>query len=269
MPRALLSVHDKTAIVDFARSLQSLGWELLASGGTAKVLVDEGLSVVDVAALTGYPAILGHRVVTLHPAVHGGILADLALVEHRDDLARHDIRPIDMVVVGLYPFGSHPSTELIDVGGPTLIRAAAKNSSRVTVVTDSAQYEEVIAELQSMGAVSDATRSRFAAEAFALTADYDSHIANWLSVRADEMPRRITLALEHESNLRYGENPHQKAARYRIAGERSWWSSAEQLGGKEMSYLNVNDADAAWALVHRFTEPAAVVVKHANPCGVS
>ena len=269
MPRALLSVHDKTAIVDFARSLQSLGWELLASGGTAKVLVDEGLSVVDVAALTGYPAILGHRVVTLHPAVHGGILADLALVEHRDDLARHDIRPIDMVVVGLYPFGSHPSTELIDVGGPALIRAAAKNSSRVTVVTDSAQYEEVLAELQSMGAVSDATRSRFAAEAFALTADYDSQIANWLSIRADEMPRRITLALEHESNLRYGENPHQKAARYRIAGERSWWSSAEQLGGKEMSYLNVNDADAAWALVHRFTEPAAVVVKHANPCGVS
>jgi len=269
VPRALLSVYDKTTIVDFARSLQSLGWELIASGGTARALIDAGLSVVDVAALTGYPAILGHRVVTLHPAVHGGILADLALVQHREDLARHDIYPIDMVVVGLYPFDSHPSTELIDVGGPALIRAAAKNFSRVTVVTDSAQYGEVLAELQSMGSVSDVTRSRFAAAAFALTADYDNRIANWLSVRTDEMPRRITLALEHESNLRYGENPHQKAARYRIVGERSWWNMAEQLGGKEMSYLNVNDADAAWSLVHRFTEPAAVVVKHANPCGVA
>ena len=269
MPRALLSVYDKTGIVEFARSLQVLGWEIIASGGTAKSLTESGIFVTPVEELTGYPAILGHRVVTLHPAVHGGILADLEAVEHREDLARHEIWPIDMVVVGLYPFATSPSIELIDVGGPALIRAAAKNSSRVTVVTHADQYGLVLTELTSIGGVSDSTRSRLAAEAFGLTADYDTRVANWMANRGDDMPKRMNLALEHESDLRYGENPHQQAARYRIVGERSWWSSVEQLGGKEMSYLNVNDADAAWSLVNRFVEAATVVVKHANPCGVA
>ncbi|MFZ9843896.1 MAG: bifunctional phosphoribosylaminoimidazolecarboxamide formyltransferase/IMP cyclohydrolase [Ilumatobacteraceae bacterium] len=269
MPRALLSVYDKSGIVEFARSLQALGWEVIASGGTAKLLTESGIFVTPVDELTGYPAILGHRVVTLHPAVHGGILADLEVVEHREDLTRHNIQPIDMVVVGLYPFTSNPGIELIDVGGPALIRAAAKNSTRVTVVTRPDQHETVLTELKSTGGVSDATRSRLAAEAFSLTAHYDSQIANWLASRSGGMPRHISLALEHESSLRYGENPHQQAARYRIVGEPSWWSSVEQLGGKEMSYLNVNDADAAWSLVNRFSEPATVVVKHANPCGVA
>jgi phosphoribosylaminoimidazolecarboxamide formyltransferase/IMP cyclohydrolase len=269
MPRALLSVYDKSGIVEFARSLVSLGWEIIASGGTAKTLIESGLFVTEVSEVTGYPAILGHRVVTLHPALHGGVLADLDVAEHREDLVRHDIHPIDLVAIGFYPFHSDPSIELIDVGGPALVRAAAKNSARVTIVTNPAQYETVIDELRSNGSVRGATRSRFAAEAFAVTAEYDTQIANWLSAGAGEFPRRITLTLEHEAVLRYGENPHQKAARYRVVGEQSWWSSAEQLGGKEMSYLNVYDADAAWSLVHRFSEPAAVVVKHANPCGVA
>ena len=269
MPRALLSVYDKSGIVEFARSLVLHGWEIIASGGTAKTLIESGIFVTEVSEVTGYPAILGHRVVTLHPAVHGGVLADLDVAEHREDLERHDIHPIDLVAVSLYPFHSDPSIELIDVGGPALVRAAAKNSARVTIVTSPAQYETVIDELRSNGSVSGATRTRFAAEAFAVTAEYDTQIANWLSAGAGEFPRRITLALEHEADLRYGENPHQKAARYHVVGERSWWSSAEQLGGKEMSYLNVYDTDAAWSLVHRFSEPAAVVVKHANPCGVA
>ena len=269
MPRALLSVYDKTGIVEFARSLQVLGWEIIASGGTARSLTESGIFVTPVEELTGYPAILGHRVVTLHPAVHGGILADLEVVEHRDDLTRHKILPIDMVVVGLYPFASGPGTELIDVGGPALIRAAAKNASRVTVVTHADQYDMVLTELKSAGGVSDSTRARLAAAAFGLTADYDTQIANWMARRDGGMPRRMNLALEHESDLRYGENPHQQAARYRIVGDQSWWSSVDQLGGKEMSYLNVNDADAAWSLVNRFVETATVVVKHANPCGVA
>ena len=269
MPRALLSVYDKTGIVEFARSLQLFGWEIIASGGTAKTLTDSGIVVVDVAEVTGFPAILGHRVVTLHPAVHGGILADLNVVEHRSDMERHDIHPIDMVVVGLYPFESEPSTDLIDIGGPALIRAAAKNSSRVTVITDARQFELVLAELRASGGVGAATRAQLAAEAFALTARYDARIARWLTTKEGEWPRQVTLELEHESDLRYGENPHQRAARYRIVGERSWLSTAQQLGGKEMSYLNVYDADAAWSLAHRFAEPTAVVVKHANPCGVA
>ena len=278
MPRALLSVYDKAGIVEFARELRTLGWEIIASGGTAKALSDAGIPVTVVATVTGYPAILGHRVVTLHPAVHGGILADLTVAEHRDDLKHHDIHPIDMVVVGLYPFDSQPSTDLIDIGGPALIRAAAKNSSRVTVVTDVRQFASVLADLKSSGAVDAATRSRLAAEAFTLTARYDAQIAEWLArseqvshsrQEAQDLPEQLELRLEREATLRYGENPHQRGARYRIVGERSWWSSAEQLGGKEMSYLNVYDADAAWSLTNRFAEPAAVVVKHANPCGVA
>ena len=279
VPRALLSVYDKTGVVEFARSLHELGWSLLASGGTAQALRDASLPVVDIAEVTGYPAILGHRVVTLHPAVHGGILADTSEQSHRDDLQRHNIEPIDLVVVSLYPFSSKPSIELIDIGGPSLVRGAAKNHGRVAVVTDRAQYPLVLEEVRAHGAISAATRRELAARAFAVTAAYDAQVAAWFASAAttstsggdspDTLPEHITLRLEREASLRYGENPHQRGARYRIVGERSWWSQAEQLGGKEMSYLNVFDADAAWALVHRFNEPAAVVIKHANPCGLA
>ena len=279
MPRALLSVYDKTGIVEFARSLHELGWELLASGGTAQALRDASLPVVDIADVTGYPAILGHRVVTLHPSVHGGILADTTDATHRAELERHNISPIDLVAVSLYPFDTKPSIELIDIGGPSLVRGAAKNHARVAVVTDRAQYGEVLAELRASGALSAGTRQQLAARAFAVTAAYDAQVAAWfaratgddsaLAVRPDALPERLTLQLEREATLRYGENPHQRGARYRVVGERGWWSSAEQLGGKEMSYLNVFDADAAWSLVHRFSEPAAAVVKHANPCGLA
>ena len=275
MPRALLSVYDKTGVVEFARELQSLGWDLLSSGGTAKTLSDAGIDVVDVATVTGYPAILGHRVVTLHPAVHGGILADTSDAAHLDDLARHDIKPIDLVAVSLYPFESEPSIELIDIGGPSLVRGAAKNHARVAVVTDRSQYAEVLDELRRYGAIRAEMRRQFAARAFAVTAAYDAQVAAWFAEQATEQPEQaalpeaITLRLEREATLRYGENPHQKGARYRLVGTNSWWTTAEQLGGKEMSYLNVLDADAAWTLANRFVEPTAVVVKHANPCGVA
>ncbi|NDI15192.1 MAG: bifunctional phosphoribosylaminoimidazolecarboxamide formyltransferase/IMP cyclohydrolase PurH [Actinobacteria bacterium] len=284
MPCALLSVYDKTGIVEFARELHSLGWKLLSSGGTAGALADAGIPATDVAAVTGYPAILGHRVVTLHPAVHGGLLADIDDPSHRDDLAAHGIEPIALAVVNLYPFESKPSIDLIDVGGPAMVRAAAKNHRHVAVVTEPAQYAEVLGELRRDGAISFATRHALAARAFAHTASYDISVAAWFAAAdtvasnavasntvpvAEQLPERITLQLEREATLRYGENPHQHGARYRVVGERSWWSSAEQLGGKEMSYLNVYDADAAWSLVHRFTEPAAVVIKHGNPCGVA
>ena len=274
MPCALLSVYDKTGIVEFARELHSLGWKLLSSGGTAEALADAGIPVTDVAAVTGYPAILGHRVVTLHPAVHGGLLADIDDPSHRDDLVAHGIEPIALAVVNLYPFESKPSIDLIDVGGPAMVRAAAKNHRHVAVVTEPAQYAEVLGELRRDGAISPATRNALAARAFAHTASYDTAVAAWFAAAntapvAEQLPERITLQLERAASLRYGENPHQLGARYHVVGERSWWSSAEQLGGKEMSYLNVYDADAAWSLVHRFTEPAAVVIKHGNPCGVA
>lgn len=268
MPRALLSVYDKDGIVEFARGLSALGWELLASGGTAHVLNNAGLHVIDVASITGYPAILGHRVVTLHPSVHGAILADIDDAQHQAELAEHDITPIQLVVVGLYPFAQHPSIDLIDVGGSALIRAAAKNHHHVGVVTHRAQFDEVLAELSAHNALSDDTRRRLAQDAFARTAAYDAAIATWLS-NDDPLPGRIILSLTKETPLRYGENPHQGAARYAVDGSTSWWSSVKQLNGKEMSYLNVLDAQAAAELAYRFDEPAAVIIKHANPCGVA
>ena len=280
VPRALLSAYDKTGIVELARGLHDLGWELLSSGGTARAVADAGIPVVDVATETGYPAILGHRVVTLHPKVHGGILADPDLAEHRADLDAHGIAPISLVVVNLYPFASMPGIDLIDIGGPALVRAAAKNHRHVAVVTDPADYRDLLEELREHGEVRAATRHEWAARAFALTARYDAAVAAWMAndgspvggsagAPSDDLPASMTLHLERADVLRYGENPHQRGARYRIVGERSWWDAAEQLGGKEMSYLNVYDADAAWTLVHRFGDPAAVVIKHANPCGVA
>ena len=236
-----------------------------------KAVAERGVPVTDIAELTGLPAILGHRVVTLHPNVHGGILADLADESHRADLDAYGIEPIDIVVVNLYPFASHPSVDLIDIGGPAMVRAAAKNHARVAVVVDPGDYETVLSEVAATGEVSAETRTALARKAFAITSAYDRQIVEWLdgSGTAAGLPATLNLSLTQAQALRYGENPHQLAARYRFDGESGWWDTAVQHGGKEMSYLNLYDAEAAWRLVHRFDEPTCVIVKHANPCGVA
>jgi phosphoribosylaminoimidazolecarboxamide formyltransferase/IMP cyclohydrolase len=264
VPRALLSVHDKSGIEEFARGLVACGWSIVSSGGTAATLTAAGIAVTDVAEVTGVPAILDHRVVTLHPKVHGGILADTSKPEHVDDMHRYGIEAFDLVVVSLYPFASKPGIELIDVGGPAMIRAAAKNFARVGVVVDTSQYEPVLGEIRASGSLSAETRRALAARAFTATRDYDSAIVEWITDGASR-----SIHLDRVDTLRYGENPHQTGSLWDVAGSPGWWRSARQLGGKEMSYLNVFDADAAWRLVNRFSDPAAVVVKHANPCGVA
>ena len=274
VPTALLSVYDKTGIVELGRGLHELGWRLVSSGGTARALSAAGLRVTDVAELTGLPAILGHRVVTLHPKVHGGILADLDDPEHRRELEEHGIEPISLVVVNLYPFADDPGIELIDIGGPAMVRAAAKNHAHVGVVVDPAEYEPVLDELHADGGISaDTHRRRLARQAFARTSAYDAEIVAWLDGKSTDsegpLPDSLTLRLDRVQELRYGENPHQLAARYRERGRTGWWDSAQQHGGKALSYLNLYDAEAAWRLVHRFAEPACVIVKHANPCGVA
>jgi phosphoribosylaminoimidazolecarboxamide formyltransferase/IMP cyclohydrolase len=271
VPTALLSVYDKSGIAELAEGLHAAGWRLLSSGGTAREIAARGVPVTDVAELTGMPAILGHRVVTLHPKVHGGILADTGDPSHRADLAEFGIDPIDLVVVNLYPFSSDPGIELIDIGGPAMVRAAAKNHDRVAVVVDPADYAVVLAEIDAAGEVAAPTRRGLARKAFATTAAYDGDIAAWLAEDdgPGELPPTLTLSLTRAQPLRYGENPHQAAARYRFVGARGWWDGAVQHGGKELSYLNLYDSEAAWRLVHRFAEPACVIVKHANPCGVA
>jgi phosphoribosylaminoimidazolecarboxamide formyltransferase/IMP cyclohydrolase len=281
--RALLSVYDKTGVVDLARSLAGAGFDLLSSGGTARVLTDAGLEVTDVADITGVPAILGHRVVTLHPKVHGGLLADTSDDEHLADMEAHGIEPIDLVVVNLYPFASEPSVELIDIGGPAMVRAAAKNHARVGVVVDPGDYGWVADVVAGGGWLDDAQRRSLAAKAFTITSRYDRQVAAWLDgtptgdavAAGDGLPDEVHLRLRHAATLRYGENPHQQGARYVAlddAGEPvgGWWDTVVQHGGKELSYLNVADAEAAWRLVHELgDDPAAVVIKHANPCGVA
>ena len=269
--RALLSVYDKTGIVDLARALDALGCELVSSGGTARAIADAGIAVTDVAEHTGYPAMLGHRVVTLHPKVHGGILADRDDAEHVADLATYEIPTIDLVVVNLYPFASDPSIELIDIGGPAMVRAAAKNHAHVGVVVDPTDYAPVLAELRASGALSAGLRRSLARTAFAHTAAYDALIVGWFDASTSTtggLPETIHLSATRAQALRYGENPHQIGARYTFGD--SCWDSSIQHQGKEMSYLNVYDADAAWRLVWSLgDDPAAVVVKHANPCGVA
>ena len=274
--RALLSVHDKTGIADLARGLVEAGWELVSSGGTASVLADEGVPVVEVGEVTGVPEILGGRVKTLHPAIHGGILADRSDPGHLASLEARGIVPIDLVVGNLYPFTSDPGIELIDIGGPTMVRAAAKNHAHVGVVVDPADYRTVLDELRAVGSLSDATRRRLARSAFAHTAAYDAAIVAWFdedpsSDHANDLLKpSLHLALDRVHDLRYGENPHQAGARYRAAGSSGWWDTAVVHGGKAMSYLNLFDTEAAWRLVHRLgDEPCAVVVKHANPCGAA
>jgi phosphoribosylaminoimidazolecarboxamide formyltransferase/IMP cyclohydrolase len=270
--RALLSAYDKTGIVDLAKGLVDLGWDLVSSGGTATAIAEAGLPVTDVAELTGFPAMLGHRVVTLHPKVHGALLADRDDPTHQADLAQYGIEPIDLVVVNLYPFRSDPSIELIDVGGPTMVRAAAKNHAHVGIVVDPADYDVVLDELRA-GALTVSTRRRLARKAFATTAAYDAAIVNWLDESGEQsetLPPTVHLALERVQDLRYGENPHQTGARYRTIGATSWWDDVEQHAGMALSYLNLFDADAAWALVHDLGDrPAVAIIKHANPCGAA
>jgi phosphoribosylaminoimidazolecarboxamide formyltransferase / IMP cyclohydrolase len=269
--RALLSVFDKTGLAEFARGLHDLGFELVSSGGTAKVIADAGVPVTTVEEVTGAPEILDHRVVTLHPKIHGGILADLGKDSHRADLDAHGIAPFDLVVVNLYPFLERPDIETIDIGGPAMTRAAAKNHKWVGIVTGPEQYDGVLAELRiGGGALSETTRRELALEAFARTAAFDAAIVRWLE--GDEpLPQHLVIPLERtDDELRYGENPHQQGARYRFAGTSSWWDGVRQHSGLALSYLNFYDADAAWRVVHDLgAGPACAIIKHANPCGVA
>ena len=271
--RALLSVYDKSGIVELGGALADLGVDLLSSGGTAAALREAGLSVTDTADVTGFPAILGHRVVTLHPKVHGGILADRDDPEHRADLEKYDITPIDLVVSNLYPFGSDPSIELIDIGGPAMVRAAAQNHAHVGIVTDPADYALVLDELRRDGALSTATKRALARKAFAHTAAYDAAIVEWLDGE-EVLPATFHPTYERAPiELRYGENPHQRAALYRAAGATPWWDVMTQHAGMALSYLNLYDADAAWLLAHDMDpsnrRAAVAIIKHANPCGAA
>ncbi len=268
--RALLSVYDKTGIVEFARALRELGVALVSSGGTAAKIADAGLPVTDVAELTGVPAILDHRVVTLHPKVHGGLLADPTNPNHQADMVEHGIEPFDLVVTNLYPFHTDPSIELIDIGGPAMTRAAAKNHAHVGIVTSPDQYALVLAELREHGALTDATRRALALEAFAHTAAYDAAIVEWLQA-GEALPRHLVIPLTRSNEtLRYGENPHQQGARYRRAGTTTWWDGLVQHGGLALSYLNLYDTEAAWKLAHDLGDRAVcAIIKHANPCGVA
>jgi phosphoribosylaminoimidazolecarboxamide formyltransferase / IMP cyclohydrolase len=272
VPTALLSVYDKSGIAEFAAALHELGWKIVSSGGTAKAVAEAGVPVTDVAELTGVPAILDHRVVTLHPKVHGGLLADPTKPEHRADMAEYGIEPISLVVANLYPFASQPGIDLIDIGGPAMVRASAKNHAHVAILVDPSDYDGVLAEIGEHGEVTLPTRRRLARDAFAHTAAYDAAIVTWFDrteLEPEPLPRTLHVALERAETLRYGENPHQEGARYRFAGARSWWDTMTQHGGKALSYLNLYDTEAAWRLVNRFDDPACVVVKHANPCGVA
>jgi phosphoribosylaminoimidazolecarboxamide formyltransferase / IMP cyclohydrolase len=282
--RALMSVWDKDGLIDFARGLSELDVEIIASGGTETALGDAGIAHMDVADVTGFPEMLDGRVKTLHPRVHAGILADLEKSDHRDALAQHDIAPIDLVVCNLYPFHSNPSIELIDIGGPSMVRAAAKNHARVGVVTSPAQYDDVLGELTRTGKLSDATRHALAATAFAHTAAYDAEVAAWFarggqfgeapSATDEIVPEHLHLVLDRADVTRYGENPHQIAARYRVAGTAPWWDGVTQLSGSALSYLNYFDADAAWRLVHELVSDApglvaVAIIKHANASGAA
>ena len=276
--RALISVHDKTGLIPFASSLGARGTELISTGGTARALTDAGLAVREVAEVTGMAEMLDGRVKTLHPAIHGAILARRDEPQHMAQIAERGIAPIDLVVVNLYPFAATVErgaafaecVENIDIGGPALIRAAAKNHDAVAVVTDPADYEAVAAELAEAGGTSLALRRRLAGLAYARTAAYDAAIAEWFSGLGDErFPPVLTASGTLKQRLRYGENPHQEAAFYAGGRRRPGVATARQLQGKELSFNNLADTDAAYEAVAEFAEPAVVIVKHANPCGAA
>ena len=275
--RALISVSDKAGIEPLARALADLGVQILSTGGSSRALRDAGIPVTEVSDHTGFPEILDGRVKTLVPQIHGGILGRRDSPEHVAQMEAHGIAPIDLVVVNLYPFeatvaagaGFDECVENIDIGGPALIRAGAKNHAHVAVLTSPAQYEALIEELGSTGGTSPELRRSLAQSAYAHTAGYDAAIAAWFAGQAgDIFPERITVAATLRQALRYGENPHQMAALY-VTGNRPGVANAEQVQGKELSYNNINDTDAALECVAEFADPAIVIVKHANPCGVA
>ena len=273
--RALISVSDKAGLAPLAAALAAHGAEILSTGGSARALREAGVAVTEVADHTGFPEILDGRVKTLVPQIHGGILGRRDLPEHMAQMQRHGIAPIDLVCVNLYPFeavvaaGAAPAEciENIDIGGPALIRAAAKNHDHVAILTDPAQYDALLAELAGHGGTTQELRVRLAGEAYARTAAYDAAVAAWFA-RDQAFPARLTLSGTLRQTLRYGENPHQQAAFY-VSGARPGVASATQAQGKELSYNNLNDTDAAFECVAEFDEPAVVIVKHANPCGVA
>ncbi len=278
--RALISVSDKTNIESFARKLQDYGIEILSTGGTAKILNDAGIKVTQVSDHTGSPEIMDGRVKTLHPKIHGGILARRDNSKHIDAMDANGIDPIDMVVVNLYPFvetvhsGANFPTciENIDIGGPAMIRSAAKNHDFVTVITDPQDYDRVLEDMaNNNGGVTKATRQSLAFTAFSMTATYDSSISSWFATKLDEeTPRRISFSGTLKQKLRYGENPHQNAALYLVDDSlRAGAARATQVQGKELSYNNLNDTNAAFELVAEFDKPTVAIIKHANPCGVA
>ena len=278
MRRALISVSDKTGIVDFAKELSKLGFEIISTGGTKKVLDEAKIKTIGIEDVTGFPEILDGRVKTLHPMVHGGLLARRDLDEHMETLKKYNIKPIDLVCVNLYPFkktvenGCDLATaiENIDIGGPSMLRSAAKNYKSVTVVTDSSDYEKVISELKEKGDTSLETRTYLAAKVFRTTANYDTLISSYLTnITGNDFNETLTLTYEKAQDLRYGENPHQKACLYK--GPYTSYSivHAKQLQGKELSYNNIQDANACLNLLKEFDKPTAIGLKHMNPCGLA
>ncbi|MEY3664876.1 MAG: hypothetical protein RLZZ153_1058 [Pseudomonadota bacterium] len=281
---ALISVSDKTGVVDLARELHALGFGLLSTGGTAALLSQHGLPVTEVSSHTGFPEMLDGRVKTLHPTIHGGLLARRELPDHAQALQAHGIAPIDLLVVNLYPFEAtvakpgctlEEAIENIDIGGPAMVRSGAKNWKHVGVLTDAAQYAPVLHELKTSGSLSDATRFALSVAAFNRISHYDAAISDWLSALAPD-GSRLQFGAQFNSqfvklqDLRYGENPHQQAAFYRdLTPSPGSLVTARQLQGKELSFNNIADADAAWECVKSFDAPACVIVKHANPCGVA
>lgn len=277
--RALLSVSDKTGIVEFGQFLADQGAEILSTGGTAKMLAEAGVPVIEVADHTGFPEIMDGRVKTLQPSIHGGLLAVRDNAEHIQAMEDHNIQPIDLLCVNLYPFeatvaagaGYDDCVENIDIGGPAMIRAAAKNHGDVTVVVEPEDYQRVMEEMSAnSGATTLDTRKFLAQRAYARTASYDAAISTWFADATDQMwPKRISFAGELTQTMRYGENPHQAAAFYSNGNTRPGVASATQLQGKELSYNNLNDTDAAFELVAEFEGTACAIIKHANPCGVA
>ncbi|WP_010248319.1 bifunctional phosphoribosylaminoimidazolecarboxamide formyltransferase/IMP cyclohydrolase [Acetivibrio cellulolyticus] len=279
--RALISVSDKTGIVDLAKELSSIGVEIISTGGTHKALSDAGINVINISDVTGFPECLDGRVKTLHPKVHGGLLAMRSNPEHMKQIKELGIDPIDMVIINLYPFKQtilkghvelEEAIENIDIGGPTMLRAAAKNYQDVVVIVDPQDYQMVIDELKSSKEISVKTKFKLASKVFEHTSHYDTLIAKYLrdKVGEEEFPQTLSLTFEKVQDMRYGENPHQKAVFYKEIGANiGCISSAKQLHGKEMSYNNINDANGALDLLKEFDEPSVVAVKHANPCGVA
>lgn len=276
--KALISVSDKRGVVEFARALKSFGWEIIATGGTMKALREAGLEITNISDVTGFPEICDGRVKTLHPKVHGGLLARRDIAAHMAALAENGIETIDMVCVNLYPFEAtiaregvtmEDAVENIDIGGPSMLRSAAKNFRDVTVVCDPDDYAVVLDEIKSNGNTELSTRLRLSAKAYTHTAEYDSHIATYMR-KAAGLDEKLFLTFDAIQTLRYGENPHQKATFYRAPEEVAYSVAyARQLGGKELSYNNIQDANAALNIVREFTEPFCVGLKHMNPCGAA